>query len=338
MDSMKNDLIPLAMDEEIQGQAQIWKHIYGFAESLTLKCAIELGVPDILHKHGKPMTLSEIADKLTIPSPNMDRFHRIMRFLVHMKLFTVIDGPEMKYALTPASKLLVRAEEKNLVSFALIQLHADEMLPWHYLIAGIEGQTTPWLASHNGVPYYDRVGKDPEYYKLHNDAMTSHTSFVVSALVQGCAKEGVLDGVRSLVDVGGSTGVASKAITNAFPHVKCTVMDFAHVVEAVPKDPKVDFVAGDVFDCVPKADAVLMKSFLHGFDDDDSIKILNKCREAIPAKGGKLIIVEIVVDIDGTLEFARPRLCMDLELGMFGGKERTKDEWKNLLTKAETIR
>ena len=82
----------------------------------------------------------------------------------------------------------------------------------------------------------------------------------------------------------------------------------------------------------------LVQSFLHGFDDDDSIKILNKCREAIPAKGGKLIIVEIVVDIDGTLEFARPRLCMDLELGMFWGKERTKDEWKNLLTKAETIR
>lgn len=77
-----------------------------------------------------------------------------------------------------------------------------------------------------------------------------------------------------------------------------------------------------------------MQSFLHGFDDDDCIKILNKCREAIPAEGGKVILVEIVVDIDGTLEFARPRLCMDLELGMFGGKERTKDEWKNLLTEA----
>lgn len=260
MDSMKNDFHQ-AMDEEMQAQAQVWKHIYGFAESLTLKCAIELGVPDILHKHGKPMTLSEIAAEFTtIHSPNIDRFHRLMRFLVHMKLFAVFDGPEKKYALTPASKLLVRSEEKNLVSFASIQLHADEMLPWHHLIAGIEGETTPWLAAHKGVPYYDRVGKDPEYNKLHNDAMTSHTSFVVSALVQGCAKEGVLDGVQTLVDVGGSTGVASKAITNAFPHVHCTVMDFAHVVESVPKDPNVNFVAGDVFDHVPKADAVLMKA------------------------------------------------------------------------------
>ncbi|KAJ8634019.1 hypothetical protein MRB53_027355 [Persea americana] len=72
--------------------------------------------------------------------------------------------------------------------------------------------------------------------------MTSHTCFVVPALVQGCAKEGVLDGVRSLVDVGGSNGVDSKAIPNAFSHVKFTVMDLAHVIETLPKDPKVDFV------------------------------------------------------------------------------------------------
>ncbi|KAJ8634017.1 hypothetical protein MRB53_027353 [Persea americana] len=251
-----------------------------------------------------------------------------------MKLFASVDGPENRYALKAASKLLVRAEEKNLVPFALSQLHANEMGPWHYLIAGIEGKTTPWLACHNGVPVYDRVGKEPEQNKLYNDAMASHTSFVVSALVQGCAKEGVFYGVRTLVDVGGNTGAASKAITNAFPHVKCTVLDFAHVVETLPKDPKVDFVAGNAFDYVPKADAVLMKSFLHSFDDDNCIKILNKCREAIPAKGGKLIIVEIVVDIDGTPEFAWSRLCTDLEMVKFGGKERTADEWKNLLTKA----
>ncbi|KAJ8634018.1 hypothetical protein MRB53_027354 [Persea americana] len=112
----------------MHAQAQIWKNIYGFAESLTLKCAVELGVPDILHKHGKPMILSEIdAGEPSIPSPSMDRLHRIMRFLVHMKLFNVVDGPEEKYTLTPPSKLLVRAEEKNLVSYALLQLHTDEM-------------------------------------------------------------------------------------------------------------------------------------------------------------------------------------------------------------------
>ncbi|RWR86919.1 RS-norcoclaurine 6-O-methyltransferase-like protein [Cinnamomum micranthum f. kanehirae] len=51
MSSIKNDL-QQAMEEEVNAQAQVLKHIYGFAESLTLECAFELGGPDILHKHG----------------------------------------------------------------------------------------------------------------------------------------------------------------------------------------------------------------------------------------------------------------------------------------------
>lgn len=223
------------MDEEIHAQAQIWKHIYGFVESLTLKCSIDLGVPDIIHKHGKPMTLSEIIGELIIPSPKMDRLNRIMQFLVHMKWFAVVDGPKKKYPLTLASELLVRAEEKNMASFALMQLHADEIEPWHHLIAGIEGKTTPWLACHKRVPYYEYVGKNPEFNRLTNKAMSSHTSFVVSALVEGCTKESVFNGVHTLVDVGGNIGVACKAIATAFPHVKCTVLDFTHVIESVSK-------------------------------------------------------------------------------------------------------
>lgn len=260
MDSIKIDHQQGVDEELIHAQGRIWKHISGFAESLTLKCAIELGVADIIHRHGKPMTLSEIVGELTIPSPNMDRFNRVMRFLVHMKLFAVIDGAEKKYALTPASELLVRAKEKNMVSFAMMQLHADEIEPWHHLIAGIEGKTTPWLACHKGVPYYEHVGKDPNYNRLINEGMTSHTSFVVSALLEVCTKESVFNGVHTLVDVGGNTGVACKAIAAAFPHVKCTVLDLAHVIESVPKDPMVDFVAGDAFNYVPKADAILMKA------------------------------------------------------------------------------
>ena len=189
----------------------------------------------------------------------MDLLHRIMRFLVHMKLFANVDGPENRYALTPASKLPVRAEEKNMVLFALSQLHANEMGPWHYLIAGIEGKTTPRLPCHNGVPFYDLVGKEPEHNKLNNDAMTSHTSFVVSALVQGCAKEGVFYGVRTLVDVGGNTGVASKAITNAFPHVKCTDLDFALGKDCAQR-PQSGFCGRQCLRLCAVSHAVLMKA------------------------------------------------------------------------------
>ena len=53
---------------------------------------------------------------------------------------------------------------------------------------------------------------------------------------------------------------ASGAIAAAFPHVKCSVLDLPHVVsEARADGAAVEFVAGDMFDFIPKADAVLLK-------------------------------------------------------------------------------
>ncbi|WMV49020.1 hypothetical protein MTR67_042405 [Solanum verrucosum] len=33
---------------------------------MSLKSAIQLNIPDIIHKHGKPMTLDELANALSI--------------------------------------------------------------------------------------------------------------------------------------------------------------------------------------------------------------------------------------------------------------------------------
>jgi trans-aconitate methyltransferase len=63
----------------------------------------------------------------------------------------------------------------------------------------------------------------------------------------------------SLVDVGGSHGATAAAVARAFPHVKCTVLDLADVVAGAPTNDSVTFVAGDMFEYIPPADAVLLK-------------------------------------------------------------------------------
>lgn len=45
-------------------QAKIWKLIYGFAEPLVLKCAVELDIAGTVCDHGQPMTLAELASPL----------------------------------------------------------------------------------------------------------------------------------------------------------------------------------------------------------------------------------------------------------------------------------
>ncbi|KAK1260700.1 hypothetical protein QJS04_geneDACA018056 [Acorus gramineus] len=336
---MKPDQEAMKAEEATRAQAQVWRHIYSFAESMMLKCAIELRIADALDaRRGAPMSLTELASAIATTtgsgSPDLDRLARIMRYLVHMDLFGVTEDGE--YVLTPASELLVRGRERSLASFALLQYY--EMDAWGSLSEAVEGEATPWERRH-GIGYREYFAKDTKANKLLSEAMTSHTSMVTEALVRGCEKGRVLEGFASLVDLGGSTGVAARAIAKAFPRLKCSVFDLPHVVANAPECAEVERVEGDMFVEVPKADVVFMKSVLHDWDDEDCIKILKKCKEAIPAEKGKVVVVDIVMDVEEEEatghDFTSARLGMDMDmLVTVGGRERAKAEWERLFKAA----
>ncbi|RZC91072.1 hypothetical protein C5167_028906 [Papaver somniferum] len=75
-----------AEEEIAKGQAEIWEHVFAFADSMALKCAVELGIPDIINSHGHPVTVLEIINSLktttSSSSPNIDYLTRVMRLLV----------------------------------------------------------------------------------------------------------------------------------------------------------------------------------------------------------------------------------------------------------------
>jgi len=49
-------------------------------------------------------------------------------------------------------------------------------------------------------------------------------------------------------------------------------------------------VGGDFFEAVPAADLYLLKFILHGWDDENCVKILSRCREAM-LPGGRLAVI-----------------------------------------------
>ncbi|KAF3443195.1 hypothetical protein FNV43_RR12876 [Rhamnella rubrinervis] len=65
--------------------------------------------------------------------------------------------------------------------------------------------------------------------------------------------------MMSLVDVGGGTGTMSMAIANTFPHMKCTVLDLPNGVVSLQGTENLAFVAGDIFEAIPPANAILLK-------------------------------------------------------------------------------
>ncbi|GJM93100.1 hypothetical protein PR202_ga09626 [Eleusine coracana subsp. coracana] len=90
-----------------------------------------------------------------------------------------------------------------------------------------------------------------------------------------------------------------------------------------------------MFEHVPKADAVLLKWILHGWDDEHCVRILRRCREAIPA-GGRVIVMDLVVG--SSPEDARAtetQLLWDvMMIGVVGSPERDEREWSNIFQDA----
>ncbi|KAF2283291.1 hypothetical protein GH714_043666 [Hevea brasiliensis] len=73
--------------ELLQAQAHVWNHIFNFINSMSLKCAIQLGIPDVIHNHGKPITLSQLISSLPVHPAKARRIPRLMRLLVHSGFF-----------------------------------------------------------------------------------------------------------------------------------------------------------------------------------------------------------------------------------------------------------
>ncbi|KAK8992066.1 hypothetical protein V6N11_044958 [Hibiscus sabdariffa] len=55
---------------------------------MSLKCAIDLGIPEIIQNHGKPMTITELVSVLPLLNPTKAcDIHRLMRIVIHSGFF-----------------------------------------------------------------------------------------------------------------------------------------------------------------------------------------------------------------------------------------------------------
>ncbi|KAK9996339.1 hypothetical protein SO802_021025 [Lithocarpus litseifolius] len=69
----------------------------------------------------------------------------------------------------------------------------------------------------------------------------------------------IFEGLDSLVDIEGSIGTMARIIYEAFPHMKCKVLDLPRVVANLPDGENLKYISGDMFQSIPYADAILTK-------------------------------------------------------------------------------
>ncbi|KAG2391464.1 O-methyltransferase 3 [Vigna angularis] len=120
---------------------------------MSLKCVVELGIADIIHNHGQPISLSNLIASLPIHSSKTHFIPRLMRILVHSGFFSQLNHTdnelEVKYALTDASLLLLKSHEMSVAPFLLAMLDPVLTNPWNHFSNWFKtGQTTPFELAH----------------------------------------------------------------------------------------------------------------------------------------------------------------------------------------------
>ncbi|KAJ9170886.1 hypothetical protein P3X46_018950 [Hevea brasiliensis] len=322
--------------ELLQAQAHVWNHIFNFINSMSLKCAIQLGIPDVIHNHGKPITLSQLISSLPVHPAKARCIPRLMRLLVHSGFFAQAkisedDDQEEGYVLTSASQLLLKDNPLSVTPFLMAMLDPILTRPWHYVSTWfLNDDPTPFNTAH-GRTLWEYAGHEPKLNDFFNEAMASDARLVMHVLINEC--EGAFEGLKSLVDVGGGTGTVAKAIAKAFPQLDCIVFDLPHVVAGRQGTDNLKYVGGNMFEEIPPSDAILLKWILHDWSDEECVKILKQCKEAIKGRGGgKLIIIDMVIGSRKKDEDAmETQLFFDmLMMALLTSQERNEKEWAKL--------
>ncbi|GAV81894.1 Methyltransf_2 domain-containing protein/Dimerisation domain-containing protein [Cephalotus follicularis] len=321
------------IDAMIQSQSLVLQNLLAFADTMALKCAVELRLGDIIHSHETPITLTQIASSIDSPSPpDVSSLQRILRLLVRKKIFSVhhpSDGGETLYGPTSFSSWILRDFEISLSPFILMQAHPLMITPWLYFSQCVKEGGTAFKKAH-GHELFVFAQQNPEFNRIFNDGMAC-TAMMSTMAILTKYKDG-FKGLGSLVDVGGGTGGIIGAIVDQFPHIKGINFDLPHVIATAPEYDGVTHIGGNMFEAIPHADAVFMKWILHDWSDEDCVKILRNCVKAIPEETGKVIVVDIVLNPDGNSPLDDISIVSDLGmLAITGGKERTEPEWKMIL-------
>ncbi|KAM4105989.1 hypothetical protein ACJW30_04G029600 [Castanea mollissima] len=120
-------------------------------------------------------------------------------------------------------------------------------------------------------------------------------------------------------------------IISKYPSVKGINFDLPQVIQHAPSYPGIEHVGGDMYVSVPKGDAIMIKGTCHNWNDEQCIKLLKNCNNALP-EIGKVIIMDLIMPEAPEASNAAKYVSM-LDNAMFiqpGGKERTEKEFEAL--------
>ncbi|KAF8018245.1 hypothetical protein BT93_H3211 [Corymbia citriodora subsp. variegata] len=336
------DTMTPSIADGLEAADNTWVQAMLFASShvlpMVLNAATRLGVFDILARAGPGarVSASEVASQLATRSseaaPKLDRMLRLLasHSLLSCEVRERDEGQavERLYGLAPAARYFLKDEEEgSLASLLELSFHPAPQQVWLQLDNHILEGGNQFKKVH-GISIFEYMDIDPAFNNTFNKAMAALTTIImrkVLKIYQG------FEGLTTLVDVAGGTGKCLNMIVSKYPSIKAINFDLPHVIESAPSYAGIQHVSGSMFSTIPKADAIMIKDTLHNWNEENCIKILKNCYDALPSKG-KVIAIDLVMP-EAPESSAASMYASRLDNTMLmqpGGQERTEREFRAL--------
>lgn len=259
--------------------------VAGFAHNQILMAFVQLGLPD--HRRLQPRTLQDLATRTNTPEPRMrmlDQGATALGLMTWQK-----DG---RYALgrlgaalpgIPGLQQMIRHHDV---------LYRDLSDPVAFFRDGSDTELAgfwPYAIGASG-------DVDPEVAVTYSELMADSQTLVAEEALAHLD----LSKTKTLLDVGGGTGVFLRAAGQAYPNLKLHLFDFPAVIDtAIARfereglSSRIDITGGSFrTDALPDcSDAISLVRVLYDHADETIAMLLAKAHAAL-ASGGRVIVAE----------------------------------------------
>lgn len=282
-----------------------------------------LGVADLLEQGA--LSADEIAERT---GTNADAMARTLRALVFMGVFSRRgDG---KFENNRVSRALLN-EDDSCRAFAMYFASKSNQHAWADFAETLRTGKNAFDRVH-GRSVWDWFDAHPEERETFARAMMSLTIGEAA----GVATTYPFGEAQKVCDVGGGRGTLLSEILLHHSKVRGVLVDAPGVLESAKSlldargvRDRVELVPGSFFNAVPSgADVYVLKTVLHDWDDERSMRILRVVRSAM-APGARLAIVAFIVEAD--CDHYGVMIDMHMMLVCGEGRERSRGDFERLL-------
>jgi hypothetical protein len=297
----------------------------------VIAVACELHLPEMIAAGRR-----DAASLAQAANADTDAVRRLLRALVTLDL--CVEKEDGAFDLSADGELLRADRAESLSAWA--RMSGQRMWAnWTELANSIRtGQSARKRVA--GVDDFGYLDRDPAKAAVFNAAMVDLTRPIALA----AARDLDWSGIAKAVDVGGGVGELIATVLAHHSGMRGTVFDLGHAVpgarahlERAGVANRCDVVAGSFFEAIPQgADAYLLKSVLHNWDDGRAVLILRNCAAAMKP-GARLMLLERVVP-ERLTSSPRDQEIVRSDLNMLvgcDGRERTQSRFAALLRQAK---